>query len=151
MAQAAELMRQLADHFPGFSGIMGIAQYMEGDIRQLSRRYRQAKDTALRGKQFWPEQGVYHFLDCGVLQVLSPFAEAEEATAFVKQTLGDLIEYDHDKQSDLVRTLEKIIHSDSLKQVAEEMYLHPKTVIQRKQRIEKILGSPWIFLKLNSN
>ena len=45
-----------------------------------------------------------------------------------------------DKQSDLVRTLEKIIHSDSLKQVAEEMYLHPKTVIQRKQRIEKILG-----------
>ena len=56
-----------------------------------------------------------------------------------------------DKQSDLVRTLEKIIHSDSLKHVDEEMYLHPKTVIQRKQRIEKILGSPWIFLKLNSN
>ena len=108
MAQAAELMRQLADHFPGFSGRLGIAQYMEGDIRQLSRRYRQAKDTVLRGKQFWLEQRVYHFLDCGVLQVLSPFAEAEEATAFVKQTLGDLIEYDHDKQSDLVRTLEKL-------------------------------------------
>lgn len=140
MDEATELMRQIADKFPGLSGRLGIALYMEGDIRHLSRRYRQAKDTALRGKQFWPEQRVYHFLDCGVLQVLSPFAEAEEATAFVKQTLGDLIEYDHDKQSDLVRTLEKIIHSDSLKNVAEEMYLHPKTVIQRKQRIEKILG-----------
>ena len=140
IVQAERVLRELEREFPGLNAKIGIAEGMDSSMDQFSCRYRQARDAVLQGRQFWPDQRVYHYLDCGVLQFLSPFAAAEEAADYIQRTLGPLIEYDRDNKTDLVSTAEKIIFSDNLKIVAAELFFHHKTIVLRKQRIEKVLG-----------
>lgn len=138
--QAHHLLEEMGIAFPALVARIGIAEAMHGGMSRFCHRYHQARDAVLRGREFWPDQRIYHYLNCGVLQFLSPFATAEEAATFIEHTLGPLIHYDRENQTDLVYTVEKIIYGDNLKVVAAEMFFHHKTIVLRKQRIEKVLG-----------
>lgn len=137
---AEDLRQRLAGEFPRVIIRVGIAEYHAGGMGQFVRRYEQARDAAVRGKEFWPDQRVFHYLDCGVLQFLSPYVAEKAAADFIRHTLGKLIAYDKENETNLLFTLEKIIYGDNLKAVAEQLFYHHKTIVNRKQRIEKILG-----------
>jgi PAS domain S-box-containing protein len=84
---------------------------------------------------------VNHFRDIGITQLLASMGGTEQATEFIYEKLGKLIDYDHKKGTDLILTLEKILQSNNMKEAAEKMYIHHKTIVFRKQRIEEILGT----------
>lgn len=92
------------------------------------------------GRGVWPNQRVYHFENCGIFQVLIPFADTDEAEVFIQRVLGPLLEYDKKNQTQLVDTLEMILSGLSLKEVAQQTFFHYKTIQSRKQRIETILN-----------
>jgi PAS domain S-box-containing protein len=83
---------------------------------------------------------IYYYRKLGLLKFLINYSEEEYADEFIDETIGKLIKYDRKKGTDLLRTLEAIIKNFTLQAAANDLFLHPKTIYYRKQRIEKILG-----------
>jgi PAS domain S-box-containing protein len=125
--------------FPTLQARIGIADYFDS-LTHFGLRFKHAQSAVRIGKGIWNQQRVYHFDDCGVYQVLIPFSDSDESEVFIKKSLGPLLEYDKKNQTELVDTLEKILSGLSLKEVAEQMFFHYKTIQSRKQRIENILN-----------
>jgi PAS domain S-box-containing protein len=125
--------------FPSLQPRIGIGDYFDS-LTHFCLRFKHAQSAVRIGKGIWNQQKVYHFDDCGVYQVLIPFSDSDESEEFIKKALGPLLEYDKKNQTELVDTLEKILSGLSLKEVAEQMFFHYKTIQSRKQRIENILN-----------
>jgi PAS domain S-box-containing protein len=135
---AASYIDLVLSSFSSLQVHIGIADYFES-LTHFGLRFKHAQSAVRIGKRIWKQQSVYHYDDCGVYQVLIPFADSDESAVFIKNTLGPLLEYDRKNQTELVDTLEKILSGLSLKEVAEQMFFHHKTIQNRKQRIENIL------------
>lgn len=83
---------------------------------------------------------ICYFEKLGILQLLvGSDYNKEFICQFIDSKIGKIIRYDQEKNTELLETLEELIYVDNLKKVAEKLYLHHKTVVFRKQRIEQIL------------
>lgn len=129
-----EVIRQ---QFPQIEVVIGISEFQP--VIDIARSYQQASDVVAIGQSIWPDKEVHHYLDMGIFQLLAKFTDTAEVDAFIDRSIGKLVAYDKEKGTDLVDTLEAILVNDNLKATAEKMFFHYKTVVFRKQRIEKIL------------
>lgn len=125
---------------PGMQFKIGIAEYATG-LTNFSLRFKHAQAAIKTGILVWPNQAIYHFENCGIYQILTHYADSTEAALYVERTLGPLLEYDRINNTDLLLTLEKILVAPTLKEAADQLFLHHKTILARKQRIETILQS----------
>lgn len=67
-----------------------------------------------------------------------------DPTAFVRATLGPLIDYDRERKTQLLGTLEAYCAAGfSNAAAAEALHLRPNTVTQRLDRITRLLGEGW--------
>lgn len=132
------LKKQLAGSFLQLEIAMGVAG-QQGEIHQFAHLCNQARAAANLGCRLWPGQDVYHYHDGQAFQLLYPLADRQDAAEFIERMIGKLLIYDRENNTDLLATLKKILESPNLKVVAEEMFLHHKTIVSRKQRIESIL------------
>lgn len=138
-AEAAEVCLQtLEAAHPGVKFTIGVAETSHC-LADFSRQFRHACSAARIGRQKNGSSSIQYYRDCGIYEVFDSFAETKEAVAFVDKTLGPLIEYDLNNNTELVDTLEKILSGSSLKDLSEQMFIHQKTISSRRQRIEKIL------------
>lgn len=136
---ANELLVQMGRDFPDGQFEVGIAEFWP-QLERFAKRCKEARISALIGGKLHPLQNIHHYLEIGAFPLLSKLTDDEESKRFLDRTLGKIIEYDATNGTSLFVTLEKIIAYDNLRKVADEMFLHYKTVIFRKQSIEKILG-----------
>jgi len=85
--------------------------------------------------------GTHSFSSIGVFQLLKPLSP-ESMNNFAKTILKKLHQEDA-KLSDpfYIKTLRALLDIVSIREVAKELYVHPKTVLFRKKRIEQILGT----------
>ncbi len=137
---AQEYIKEASLYLPELQICIGIANYAEG-FTLFSRRLHNAGTSLAIGKKVWPKQMIYHHEDCGIFQVLAPFARTDDAGDYVQKMIGPLLEHDKIDGTHLVETLEKILSGLSFKEIGAQMYLHHKTIQLRKQRIEQILNS----------
>ncbi|WP_369172903.1 helix-turn-helix domain-containing protein [Streptomyces sp. R28] len=80
--------------------------------------------------------------DLGFLGLL--FAEDYDVTEFVNKTIGPVIEYDTQRFTVLLDTLEAYFQAAcSPTRAAELLYVHPNTVSRRLERITQLLGRDW--------
>lgn len=64
--------------------------------------------------------------------------------AFVRSTLGPVVEYDAARRTQLVETLEAYFRvGGNLSRTAGELHLHVNTVTQRLDRVARLLGEEW--------
>lgn len=138
-SKAGAWLLQFERTFPGWNFRIGIAEYRP-EVECLAKRWQQTQEALEVGSYLHPEKNVHHFLDIGAFQVLGAIAGSSDANDYIERTLGSLRRYDQENNTELVATLDRILHSFNLKIAAEEMFLHHKTLVQRKQRIEGILG-----------
>lgn len=131
-------LRWLDTQAPGMQFKIGIAEYASG-LANFSLRFKHAQAAIKTGILVWPDRAIYHFENCGIYQILTHYADSTEAAAYVERTLGPLLEYDRINNTNLMLTLEKILISPTLKEVADQLFFHHKTILARKQRIETIL------------
>ena len=100
------------------------------------RQARQALSLTARSGR---EGGVVCFDDLGVYRLLAIDGDPEELDRFVQQWLGDLLEHDRARSSDLVRTLAAYLHAGgSIAATAERVGIHRSTVKYRLQRIKEL-------------
>lgn len=124
---------------PGVTVTVGVSSSYR-DILDLRRCYREAREAADVGRRVWGGNEVYHYSDLGICQLLTQFQDAEPLQGFVEQSIGKLIQYDKRRKSELVKTLEHLLLTSTIKEAAERSFVHPKTILLRKSRIEEILG-----------
>lgn len=63
---------------------------------------------------------------------------------YVDQVLGPVIDYDAQRGTELVRTLQAYyVHGASLSKAKEALHIHVNTVVQRLDRIGRLLGEDW--------
>lgn len=136
---ARRYFQEMSHYFPELVVHIGTADYRDG-WTEFACRLEHAKTALLIGEKIWPEKGLYHYEDCGIYQVLAPFAGTQDAARYVHKLLGPLIEHDQAEGNDLLPTLERLLAGQSFKEIGAQMYLHHKTIQLRKQRIEQILN-----------
>jgi DNA-binding PucR family transcriptional regulator len=67
------------------------------------------------------------------------------AHAFVRTTLGPVLDYDESRRTKLIGTLEAYFQTGSnLSRTATELSVHVNTVTQRLDRITRLLGEEWL-------
>ncbi|GBF35747.1 sensory box histidine kinase/response regulator [Desulfocucumis palustris] len=137
---AAQLKEKTGKYDPGLVVIIGISDIHDGP-EGLKKSYQEARIAILSAKCRGEKSGgVYHYRDIGLDQLLAAYGGKEDAAEYVRKKIGPLINYDRQKGASLLPTLEAILHSSSLKEASQKIFLHYKTLVFRKQRIEKILG-----------
>lgn len=111
------------------------------EFQRLPHSYREAV-RAVETCRLNPEKsGPVHYDDLGIFRILSYEELQPELIQFYKETLEPLVNYDKEKDSQLVETLRKYFECRSnLKRVSEVMFTHYNTVIYRMQRIKDIIG-----------
>jgi len=68
----------------------------------------------------------------------------QDLEEFVDRTLGPVLRYDSQRDTQLAATLEAWLGSGgSLRGTADRLHIHPNTVTQRLERVGQLLGDGW--------
>ncbi len=136
---ANTLKEKLEMHFPALIVKIGIASNEEGRI-SFKQLYHDAVASLLRSIDndeacvFLPHN------QNGVYEILAQMLEEMDIDRFVKKILGKIICHDQCYKSELLMTLEHFVLLGGIKNVSQCLFIHPNTVLWRKQKIEEILG-----------
>ena len=123
---------------PGLQVQAGVSGLIES-VARFPEAFNEAR-FALSAASL-PEESVMVFEELGVLRLLLAPAGGVELEAFAHRILGDLISYDQAHASRLVGTLDTYLELDChLQRAAERLYIHPKTMRYRLQRIRQLAG-----------
>ncbi|MFR9675170.1 helix-turn-helix domain-containing protein [Streptomyces sp. TR06-5] len=80
--------------------------------------------------------------DLGFLGVL--LGDQADLAGYVRQTLGPVLDYDARRGTELVRTLDAyFVQGASLTRTKTSLHIHVNTVVQRLERIGRLLGKDW--------
>ena len=80
--------------------------------------------------------------DLGFLGML--LADRKDVPGFVRASIGDLIDYDARKGTELVRTVEAYFASGgNVTKTKDALHVHVNTVTQRLERVSQLLGEDW--------
>ncbi|MCP3822199.1 GAF domain-containing protein [Streptomyces sp. A3M-1-3] len=133
---AAELGRTL-----GFPVTVGAAGSVTG-AADISGAYAEA-DRCLSALSALGHFGQGAALpDLGFLGVL--LGDQNDLAGYVQHTLGQVLEYDAKRGTDLVHTM-RVYFAVGMSQAKarEALHIHVNTVVQRLERIGRLLGSDW--------
>jgi DNA-binding PucR family transcriptional regulator len=107
----------------------------------LDQAYLQAQHALSAIPVLATARRVVAFDELGVLQFLLAPADRGQLVSFARKVLGGATDYDRDHRADLVRTVEVYLASDcNLQRTAEQLFIHPKTVRYRLDRVEELAG-----------
>lgn len=108
------------------------------DYKMLHESYKEGL-RSVQSLELSPQKHVMHYDDLGIYRILSHEEIREDVLEFAKEQLGELIEYDRTRDSDLIKTLTAYFDAGgNVKRVSENLFTHYNTVIYRMQRIKEI-------------
>ncbi|MFC5470235.1 PucR family transcriptional regulator [Cohnella suwonensis] len=111
-----------------------------GDYASAEKRYQEAL-SVLSVREKFPERckDIYRYEELGFYRFLPRMAEERREHKHVDASIRKLQSYDLEHQSDMLRTLELFLSSDSnVKITAETLHIHTNTLTYRLKRIEEI-------------
>ncbi|MCW2500881.1 MAG: transcriptional regulator [Frankiales bacterium] len=121
-------------------GAIGIGGPTEG-TSSLPRSFDEAQRALeLRSKSRSP-YGVTAFDDLGIYRILAGGERGGEIDVFVRQWLGRLLDYDHNRHATLVETLAEYLDcGGNYDLTAETLLIHRSTLRYRLRRIRELTG-----------
>lgn len=138
ICKATVLLERIAVHAKAPCCI-GIGLPCTG-LREIGAAFQQAAEALEIGPRLHPDKKVHYYLDVGLIHVLSRQKDRRYVDVYLQQTLGKLVKYDQQKNGHLLDTLTAILKEPSLRGAAEALYIHTKTLLFRKQKIEELIG-----------
>lgn len=134
-AVSQEIQRQT----PGARPSIGIGQTAK-DIASWRTSYHEARQAVELAARLQTETPLF-VGDLGVYQLILGLNDRERLVAFYHQMLGPLLEYDHNQNADLVKTLESFFQCHgNLSETAKALIVHRNTLLYRMSRINEIAG-----------
>lgn len=130
----------IARELRGITVSIGIGKPCE-EIIDISASYREAIEALHGGRLAYGTSAITYYDDLGVYRLLTRVHTEEDLKSFYEETVAPLDTYDKKHNTNLVHTLQVFLQANgSIGKVAEQLYLHPNTVRQRLQRIERLTG-----------
>ena len=129
----------VCDFIPDVEPVWGVSGVCERPL-SLDRASREAS-TALRAAEKLKAGTVASYDELGVVRLFVASQGDDSIREFVRQMLGDIIEYDERKDGRLLQTLRVYFEANCSQQdAADKLFVHHKTVRYRLTRIEELSG-----------
>jgi GAF domain-containing protein len=120
--------------------VVGLSEVDRGGA-SAGRRLREAADAARIGSSLVAEGGAVSYEQLGAYRYLVHMELDEAPRDRYRQSVERLSEYDRKRGSSLIETLEQYLADrGSVTASARTLYVHPNTVRQRLDRIERVAG-----------
>jgi DNA-binding PucR family transcriptional regulator len=138
---ATEALWKACDELAREEGLeIGLSEVDRG-AASARRRMREAADAARIGRSLTGEGGAVSYEQLGAYRYLVHLELDETPTDRYGQAVEALIDYDARRSSQLVETLESYLGARcSVAASARGLFIHPNTVRQRLDRIERVTG-----------
>lgn len=132
------LQEQLSVRAPGMAIIAGIGRFYP-QPNNLHRAYQEAKVAITVGHHIQGSPFIF-FDDLGVLRLVFQ-QNLQDLEDYVEQTIGPLLQYDPEHDSDLMSSLLVYLEkSGDIKKAADTLYIHVNTLRYRIKKIEELLN-----------
>ncbi len=140
-AAALERLRQGCEELARDEAVVvGISDVDRG-AASARRRMREAADAARIGRSLVAEGGAVSYEGLGAYKYLVHLELDDAPQDRYRQSVQELIDYDRRRGARLVETLERFLADrGSVAASARALYIHPNTVRQRLERIERVTG-----------
>lgn|GEM_PF-2971195 len=135
-----KLCQTVAAKIPGMTVSVGIGNpcYKLEDFKQSIL---EAKKSLQILKACKRTNSVRCYDELGVYRLFFKVPDEEELLEIYYDTVGPLIEYDRENNTELLRTLEIYLEEDeNISKAAQRMYLHRNTLKYRIAKIQEVLG-----------
>ena len=120
--------------------VVGLSDVDRG-AASARRRMREAADAASIGRSLVAEGGAVSYEQLGAYRYLVHLELDEAPHDRYRQSVEELIDYDRRRGARLVETLEQFLADrGGVTASARALYVHPNTVRQRLERIERVAG-----------
>jgi GAF domain-containing protein len=138
---AVERLRRSCEQMATEEGVtIGLSDVDRG-AAGARRRMREAADAARIGRALAAEGGAVSYEGLGAYKYLVHLERGDAPNDRYRQSVDELIEYDRRRGASLVETLEQFLADrGSVAASARALYIHPNTVRQRLERIERVAG-----------
>lgn len=123
----------------GESFTMGCGRLTKS-IRCLYKSYHQAKSIQKLHENAKIDPDLIFYSDMGIYKLLMGIEDKEIMSEYYNQTIRPLLLYDEKNKSDLTIVLRTYLkHNGSVKETADELFVHRNTVNYKLSRIEDLL------------
>ena len=136
---AVERLRQGCEELAGAAGVIVGCSDVDRGAASSRRRMREAADAARIGRSLVAGGGAVSYEGLGAYKYLVHLELDEAPRDRYRSSVEQLIEYDRTRGARLVETLERFLADrGSVAASARALYIHPNTVRQRLDRIERV-------------
>ena len=112
-----------------------------GSVRCIYKSYRQAKAVVKLLKNGHVSQGQIFYSKMGFYKLLMNIEDQEVLEDYCKNTIAPVVEYDKKNNSSLVEVLSAYLKNNgSVKETADELYVHRNTVNYKLNKIKELTG-----------
>jgi purine catabolism regulator len=133
-----EWVAQAFDGCIGRGIAVGTSRVVDG-VSGLSMAIRQAMEAWRLGRRISGRRGPHSYGEMGLYRLLAGLRDREELGRFYRETLGPLIDYDREHNTELLPTLQAFFeHHGNASQTAKALFVHRNTLNYRLQRIGEI-------------
>lgn len=109
-------------------------------IGRVHKSYKEATKILKLVRVLNAKDDMIFYEDLGYYKLLIAIEDQEVVEAYYKETIEPIVRYDSFNQTDLRSVLESYLrHSGSVKDTAEEMFIHRNTVNYKIKKIEELL------------
>lgn len=138
--EPSRLFDELGSEVRSRTGTIGIGG-TTGDVMDLPRSFHEAKRALdVRARSRMP-YGAAEYRDLGLYQVLTIDESNGAAESYIRQWLGDLIDYDRAHKTSLVETLAAYLDGGGrYESTTQVLVIHRSTLRYRLRRIREVAG-----------
>ena len=140
-AAAVERLRQGCEELARDEGVVVGLSDVDRGAASARRRMREAADAARIGRSLVAEGGAVSYEGLGAYKYLVHLELEDAPHDRYRLSVEELLQYDRRRGARLVETLERFLADrGSVAASARALYIHPNTVRQRLERIERVTG-----------
>lgn len=140
----AKIYKSLSEYLYSISSdiklVMGVGRAYEG-IGDLQKSFTEVSRCVILSEKMNMSGRVFLYEEMGIYNLFSELADKKVMQEFIDNTLGVIIEYDRNNNSNLLETLKAYLwNNNSLIHASEQLYTHRNTVKYRVHRISQLTG-----------
>ncbi|MGM0688523.1 MAG: GAF domain-containing protein [Bacillota bacterium] len=142
LTEAAPLIKErVKEMVPEITVSVGIGKVSE-NIDDIKNSYQEARRAIFIARKFGRKDQVTSYEALGAYKLLFSIKDDANLKLFVNQNLGPILEYDREKNNDvLITTIRQYIFSNYNNQkTADNLFIHLNTLKYRLQKIQDIAG-----------
>lgn len=110
-------------------------------ISHLQKSFTEASRCVILSEKIQLNGSVFWYEEMGIYNLFSEFGDKKLIQDFVDSTLGIIIDYDKENNTNLLQTLKAYLwNNNSLLHASEQLFTHRNTVKYRIQRITELTG-----------